>query len=100
MEIGLPIEMTRLRGRKVARATDSANFGAIVRRRALWEGPRSVVTSPPNMKEKENRKPHLGVAEPTRLPALRPLQAVGGQVRSATASTARDGTSATTVLAD
>ena len=87
------------KARKVARATDSSIFGAIVRRRALWEGPRSVVTSPPNMKEKENRKPHLGVAEPTRLPALRPLQAVGGQVRSATTSTTRDGTSATTVLA-
>ena len=90
--------------RKVARATDSANFGAIVRRRALWEGPRSVVTSPPNMKEKENRKPHLlrvwQPVEPTRLPALRPLQAVGGQVRSATTSTTRDGTSATTVLVD
>eukprot|EP01050_Picozoa_sp_SAG11_P040297 SAG11_NODE_17443_length_518_cov_1.911695_1_plen_27_part_01 len=27
------------------------------------------------MKEKENRKPHLGVADSTLLPALRPLQA-------------------------
>eukprot|EP01050_Picozoa_sp_SAG11_P049012 SAG11_NODE_26551_length_343_cov_10.122951_1_plen_45_part_10 len=45
------------------------------------------MTSPPNMKEKEKRKPHLGVADSTLLPALRPLQAVGGQVRSATAST-------------